>query len=182
VTDLRTERRPNAVAGVARFATDWELGRTGGTATSPLRTPVYLVVGFDGTEPAQRALDSAARLLRDHDGGLEVVYVAHLPATAAMSPDAMVEVSNGFDETERFLYDESRSRLESIEPRWHFQRRQGAVGHELIAVADELRQRHGPQARIALVVGGSAHKYHRVIGSVSSNLERADRFPVVVVP
>jgi nucleotide-binding universal stress UspA family protein len=182
MTLLQTERRPSAAAGVAGFATDWELGRRGGTATSPLRTPVYLVVGFDGTEPSQRALDSAARLLHDHDGGLEVVYVAHVPATAAMSPDAMVEVTNGFDHTEHRLFDETRSRLQSTEPRWHFQRRQGAVGHELITVADELRRRHGPQARIALIVGGSAHKYHRVIGSVSSNLERVDRFPVVVVP
>jgi nucleotide-binding universal stress UspA family protein len=181
MTALKTERRP-AVAGMAGFATDWELGRNGEGATSPLRTPVYLVVGFDGSEPAQRALDSAARLLHDHDGGLEVVYVAHLPATAAMSLDAMVEMTKGLDETERLLHDETRSRLESTEPRWHFQRRQGAVGHELIAVADELRQRHGPQARIVLIVGGSAHKYHRVIGSVSSNLERVDRFPVVVVP
>jgi hypothetical protein len=113
------------------------------------------------------------------NGGLEIVHVAHLPATAATSPGAMVEVTNGFDETERLLYDESRSRLESTEPRWHFQRREGAVGHEPIGVADELRQRHGPQARIALIVGGSAHKYHRVIGSVSSNLERVDRFSVV---
>lgn len=181
MTALKTERRP-AAAGAAGFATDGELGRKGEGATSPLRTPVYLVVGFDGSEPAQRALDSAARLLHDHDGGLEVVYVAHLPATAAMSPDAMVEVIKGFDHLERLLYDETRSRLESTEPRWHFQRRQGAVGHELIAVADELRQRHGPQARIVLIVGGSAHKYHRVIGSVSSNLERVDRFAVVVVP
>jgi nucleotide-binding universal stress UspA family protein len=181
MTALNTELRPNA-AGVAGFVTDWELGRRGGTASSPPRAPVYLVVGFDGSGPAKRALDSAARLLHDHDGGLEVVFVAHLPATAAMSPDAMVEVTNGFDDTERLLYDETRSRLESTEPRWHFQRREGAVGHELIAVADELLRRHGPRTRIALIVGGSAHKYHRVIGSVSSNLERVDRFPVVVVP
>jgi hypothetical protein len=66
------------------------------------------------------------------NGGLEIVHVAHLPATAATSPGAMVEVTNGFDETERLLYDESRSRLESTEPRWHFQRREGAVGHEPI--------------------------------------------------
>ena len=58
----------------------------------------------------------------------------------------------------------------------------GAVAHELTAVADELRSQHGPEARIGVVVGGSAHKYHRFLGSVSMNLERVDRFPVLVVP
>ena len=33
MTALKTERRPNA-AGMARFATDWELDRKGATATS----------------------------------------------------------------------------------------------------------------------------------------------------
>jgi hypothetical protein len=56
------------------------------------------------------------------------------------------------------------------------------VAHELIAVGDELRRQNGPQATIVLIVGGSSHKHHRLLGSVSSNLERVDRFPVVVVP
>src|SRR5487761_1199022 len=86
MTLLETERRPGAAADVVGFATDWEVARNRGTVPSPLRSPVYLVVGFDGTEPARRALDSAARLLHDQEGVLEVVYVAHLPATAALSP------------------------------------------------------------------------------------------------
>ena len=63
-----------------------------------------------------------------------------------------------------------------------FNVRDGAVTHEVIAVADELRRQHGPKALIVVVVGGSAHKYHRFVGSVSMNLERVDRFPVLVVP
>jgi nucleotide-binding universal stress UspA family protein len=143
---------------------------------------VFLVVGYDGTEPAQRALESAARLLHDRDGGLEVVYVAHIPASAALSAEAMVEVKNGFDDQEGSLASEVRTRLAATEPRWHFQRRDGAVAQELTAVADELHHQHGPEARFAIVVGGSAHKYHRFLGSVSMNLERVDRFPVLVVP
>ena len=166
----------------AEFATEWEIQRTLGTAGGSRTDPVFLVVGFDGTEPAQRALDSAARLLHDRDGALEVVYVAHVPAGAAMSPEAVAEVGNGFDDLAAHLAGEVRSRLGANEPRWHFQRRDGTVAHELTAVADELRRQHGPQSRVAVIVGGSAHKYHRVLGSVSMNLERVDRFPVMVVP
>lgn len=164
------------------FATEWETQAAAGTRTETAMDPVFLVVGFDGTEPAQRALESAARFLRGRDGGLEVVYVAHAPAGATLSAAAMAEVRNGFDDFEVRLAGEVRSQLGASEPRWHFQRRDGTVAHELMAVADDLSREHGPQARIAVVVGGSAHKYHRFLGSVSMSLERVDRFPVVVVP
>ena len=163
-------------------ATEWETQPTAGTAAGAGTAPLLLVVGFDGTVPAQRALDRAARLLNHRDGALEVVYVAHVPAGAALSADAMVEVENGLDDQEARLAGEVRSRLAASEPRWHFQRRDGAVADELIAVADELHRQRGAKARIAVVVGGSAHKSHRFVGSVSMNLERVERFPVLVVP
>jgi nucleotide-binding universal stress UspA family protein len=159
------------------FSTEWETERTAGTPDGSW-DPVFLVVGFDGTEPAQRALETAARLLRHRDGAIEVVYVAHAPAGAATSS----EVRNGFDDLAAHLASDVRSRLGAGEPRWHFQRRDGTVARELSAVADELRRQYGPHARVAVIVGGSAHKYHDLLGSVSMNLERLDRFPVMVVP
>ncbi len=168
--------------GYSAFATEWETQPTAGTMGGGREAPLFLVVGFDGSAPAQRALDSAARLLHGRDGALEIVYVAHVPAGAALSGDAMVEVENSFEDLEDHLAGEVRSRLGATEPRWHFQRRDGAVAHELAAVADELARRYGPEARIGVIVGGSAHRYHRFMGSVSMNLERADRFPVMVVP
>jgi nucleotide-binding universal stress UspA family protein len=164
------------------FGIEWEPQQTAGTAGGASTGPVFLVVGYDGTEPAQRALDSAATFLHDRAGALEVVYVAHLPAGATLSAEAVSEVKDGFDDLEIHFAAEVRSRLGANVPRWHFQRRDGTVAHELTAVADELRRQHGPQARIAIIVGGSAHNDHRVLGSVSMNLERVDRFPVVVVP
>jgi nucleotide-binding universal stress UspA family protein len=164
------------------FGIEWEPQQTAGTAGGASTGPVFLVVGYDGTEPAQRALDSAATFLHDRAGALEVVYVAHLPAGATLSAEAVSEVKDGFDDLETHFAAEVRSRLGANVPRWHFQRRDGTVAHELTAVADELRRQHGPQARIAIIVGGSAHNDHRVLGSVSMNLERVDRFPVVVVP
>ena len=42
------------------FATEWTMEQTAGTASSSAGAPVVVVVGFDGSEPAQRALDAAA--------------------------------------------------------------------------------------------------------------------------
>ena len=53
---------------------------------------LYLVVGYDGSPPATRALDAAANLLRGRTGRIEVVYVAHLPSIDMMSSGAVAEM------------------------------------------------------------------------------------------
>jgi nucleotide-binding universal stress UspA family protein len=174
--------RPTGALRKAAFATEGELSRREAKERGSDNAPVVVVVGFDGTESAQRALDGAARLLQHRDGWLEVVFVAHLPATTALMPTGVGEVVGSLDELEALLGREISRRLDRTGPRWHFQRRDGDVAQELIAVADEASRRNGPQASIVLVVGGSMHKYHRLLGSVSSRLARVDRFPVVVVP
>ena len=50
--------------------------------TAPPAGNLYLVVGYDGSPPAIRALDAAVRLLHGRTGSIEVVYVAHLPSWA----------------------------------------------------------------------------------------------------
>ena len=77
-------RRTDPLAGTA-FVTEWVLEQTSGTAGRPPDAPVVLVVGFDGSEPAKRALDAAAALLRGREGRLEVVYVAQDPAASTSS-------------------------------------------------------------------------------------------------
>src|SRR5580704_19373801 len=52
--------------------------QTAGTIGESPAAPVYAVVGFDGSPPAIRALDGAARLLHGRVGGLEIVFVAHV--------------------------------------------------------------------------------------------------------
>ncbi len=41
----------------------------------PATGDLYLVVGYDGSPPATRALDAAVRLLHGRAGSIEVVYV-----------------------------------------------------------------------------------------------------------
>jgi nucleotide-binding universal stress UspA family protein len=152
----------------AAFATEWAMEQTAGTAAAAGTQPVFIVVGFDGSEAGERALDAGARLLHDREGALEVVY-------ATRDPD-------GQGHPEQRLAHKVRERLLTTERRWHFQRRDGAVTDQLIAVAEELRREHGPEASIILVVGGTPPTHEHVDGSVVLDLARADRFPLVVVP
>jgi nucleotide-binding universal stress UspA family protein len=62
------------------------------TADAPLTRDLHLVVGYDGSPPASRALDSAVTLVRGRTGRIEVVYVAHLSSTVMLSADAVAEM------------------------------------------------------------------------------------------
>jgi hypothetical protein len=60
-------------------------------ATPPV-ADLRLIVGYDGSPPATRALDAAVRLAQCRTGRIEVVYVAHLSSMAALSPGAVAEI------------------------------------------------------------------------------------------
>ena len=164
--------------------------QTAGTITGTSDRSVYAVVGFDGSAASLRALDTAARLLNDRPGGMEIVYVAHLPAIAAaadMVGEASADVLQSLDDATRELAEKVRthqqaSHLRGAAQRWHFQRRDGAIADNLIAAADELRRQHGPDAAVVLIVGRSEHGYHHVLGSVPAALERHAHYPVIVIP
>ena len=67
-------------------------------ATAPPAGNLHLVVGYDGSPPAIRALDAAVRLLHGRTGSIEVVYVAHLPSIDMLSPGAITEMEANFDD------------------------------------------------------------------------------------
>jgi nucleotide-binding universal stress UspA family protein len=163
--------------------------QTAGTRVGAPDGPVYAVVGFDGSASSLRALDTAARLLNDRPGGMEIVYVAHVPAVAAagLVGAASADLLQSFDDNTRELSEQVRDRLQASHlraaaQRWHFQRRDGAIADNLIAVADDLRYTRGPDAEVFLVVGRSEHGYHHVLGSVPAALERHVHYPVLVIP
>jgi nucleotide-binding universal stress UspA family protein len=139
------------------------------------------MVGYDGSPPARRALDAAVRLLQGRSGRIEVVYVAHMPSMAALSPTAVAELETGFDDVEQELRTMAGEQLQGHEDRWGFERRQGLIAEELLAAAKETSAAE-PDASVAIVVGSSSQVAHRVVGSVTVSLARHSPVPLIVVP
>jgi len=151
------------------------------TTAMPPTGPVHLVVGYDGSPPASRALDAAVRLLQDRTGRIHVVYVAHLSSLAMLSPGAIAEIESDFDEIEQQLRVAAAEQLRDRAAAWGFERRQGIVPEELIAMATAIGEA-GADSTVAIVVGSSSHATHRVVGSVAVSLARHSPVPLVIVP
>jgi nucleotide-binding universal stress UspA family protein len=150
-------------------------------ANPPPAVAVRIVVGYDGSPPADRALDAAVRLLSGRTGSITAVYVGHISSTAMLSADAIVEIENDFDQVEKELRASVGERLRGEVDNWDFERRQGQIAHELIAATEEIRSRH-PDDTVAIVVGSSSSAVHRMVGSVPVNLARHSPVPLVIVP
>jgi nucleotide-binding universal stress UspA family protein len=143
---------------------------------------LVVVVGFDGSESAYRALDAATQLISGRPGTIVVVYVAHLAATAGFSAEAVLESRKAFDSLEQQFTEAIRSRLDGPEQRWSLQRRDGIVADQLVAAADQVSRDYDNDASVVIVVGSALHAYHHVVGSVPVALVRHAKYPIVVVP
>ena len=148
---------------------------------TPSATNLFLVVGYDGSPPARRALDAAIALLHGRSGRIDVVYVGHVPAVDMLSADAIVEMDASFDEIERDLRASAREQLDGREERWRFERGQGVITDQLITAAAYLRDEH-PGDSVVIVVGSSSQAAHRLVGSVAVSLARRSPVPIVIVP
>ncbi len=151
------------------------------TTATPPATDLRLVVGYDGSPPANRALQTAANMLQSRPGCLEVTYVAHIPSMASLSAGAVTELESGFDDIEKELRTVVREQMRGRDERWEFARREGPIAEELIAAAKGHAADH-PDATVAIVVGGSSQAAHRILGSVAVSLARHAPVPLLIVP
>jgi hypothetical protein len=78
-------------------------------------------------------------LLQGRVGCIDVVWVAHLSSTARLSADAVVEMEATFDELQPELRAQAAGQLRGRGADWEFERRQGVIADELIAVAAGIR-------------------------------------------
>lgn len=151
------------------------------TTAAPSGELLHIVVGYDGSPPAVRALDAAAGLLRGRPGRIDVVWVAHLSSTVMLSAAAIAEMESGFDELERDLSAQAAGQLRDSGAAWEFERRQGPIAEELVAVATGIREA-SPGQTVVIVIGSSSHATHRMVGSVAVSLARHSPVPLLVVP
>jgi nucleotide-binding universal stress UspA family protein len=148
---------------------------------TPTTGNLYLVVGYDGSPPATRALDAAVALLHGRSGEIDVVYAAHLSSAEMLSAEAITEMETTFDEIARDLHAQADKQLRGREHRWRFGRGQGAIADVLLATAGQVRNAH-PGDTVAIVVGGSSQAMHRLVGSVAVTLARRSPVPLLIVP
>jgi nucleotide-binding universal stress UspA family protein len=149
---------------------------------TPAVRELHVVVGFDGSPPALRALDTAARLLSVRPPGrITVVWVAHLASTVEMSADAVAIVENDFDQVAEELRTAAAERLAASGLPWDFRWRQGLIARELVAAAEEI-QAARPDDVVVILVGSSSSAMHRMVGSVAVQLAHHSPVPVTIVP
>jgi nucleotide-binding universal stress UspA family protein len=151
------------------------------TTDAPSGGFLHIVVGYDGSPPATRALDAAVRLLQGRTGRIEVVWVAHLSTAVMMSAGAIAEMEESFSELAPEMRDQAAAQLDGSGLDWGFQQLEGLIPDELIAMATGLRDA-SPGQTVVIVVGSSSHATHRVVGSVTVSLARHSPVPVVIVP
>jgi nucleotide-binding universal stress UspA family protein len=151
------------------------------SADAPAVAQAHLVVGFDGSPPAIRALDAAVRLLSVRPGRIMVVWVAHLTSAVELSADAIAIVESDFDTVAAELRTAAAERLEASGVPWEFKWRQGLIAVELVAEAESV-QAAEPDDVVAIVVGSSSSAMHRVVGSAAVSLARHSPVPVMIVP
>ena len=96
------------------------------TTVPPPTGFLHLVVGYDGSPPASRALDAAVRLLQGRTGRIEVVYVAHLSSLVMLSAGAIAEMEKDFDEIEQELRAQAAEQLRASGAAWEFERRRAS--------------------------------------------------------
>ena len=146
------------------------------TTAPPPTAFLNLVVGYDGSPPARRALDAAIVLLHGRTGRIDVVCVTHTPVVADAAP---VDMDPGPIEQE--LRAQAAEQLRDRGAAWGFERRQGNTAHELTAAATGIRDAN-PDRFVMIVVGSSSSAIHRVAGSVAVGLGRHPPVPLLIVP
>jgi nucleotide-binding universal stress UspA family protein len=152
-------------------------------APSASPPPIDLVVAYDASEPADRALDWSIRILAYRRGTLHVVYVSRPAGAAGLSGIGYAEMLEANDEVANDILKLVEQRLAPEGLMWSFERRDGSPVEEILAAAKE-RSATAPSDTTTtfIVVGRSAHAIHHLIGSVPVGLLHRSEYPVVVVP
>ena len=178
-----------AVAGVAALALVTARRRQAPAFPVPLRfaadaattaDAVGLVVGFDNSEPARRALGWAARLPAARHGGLHVVYADHAIIDSDLSGFGHAEMEAARDAEAAAVAAAAAEIVTAAGLPYTFERRQDAPADAIVSGASAQAAALGGAPLI--VVGRSGHAAHHILGSVPVRLLHHSPYPVLTVP
>jgi Universal stress protein family len=141
---------------------------------------VALVVGFDDSEPARRALIWGADLLRSRPGDLHVIYADHVLIDSDLSGFARAEMDQARDEKAARVAQAAAEIAAATGTPYTFERREGSPADAILHAASGYAAAE-PASMPVIVAGRSHHAAHQVIGSVPVRLLHQSPYPVVTI-
>jgi nucleotide-binding universal stress UspA family protein len=142
--------------------------------------PITLVVGFDDSAPARRALSWGADLLRARPGTLHVVYADHPLLDSDLSGFGRPEMDEARDEKAAAVAQAAAEIAATADVPYTFERRQESPADAMLAAANDLDGAE-PASEPVLVTGRSHHAPHRILGSVPVELLHQSPYPVLTI-
>jgi nucleotide-binding universal stress UspA family protein len=142
--------------------------------------PITLVVGFDDSAPARRALTWGADLLRARPGTLHVVYADHPLIDSDLSGFGRGEMDEARDDKAAAVAQAAAEIAATAGVPYTFVRRQESPADAMLAAANDLDGAE-PVSEPVLVTGRSHHAPHRILGSVPVELLHESPYPVLTI-
>lgn len=139
--------------------------------------PSTIVVGFDNSGPARRALTWAAHLAAIRPVSLRVVYADRGVLDTDLSGFAHAEMTATRDQESAAIEQAAARLVGAAGLSATFERRQGSPADALLAAAGAAGG-----GRPVIVVGRSGHTAHHVLGSVPVRLLHHSPYPVLTIP
>jgi universal stress protein family protein len=142
--------------------------------------PISLVVGFDNSEPARRALGWGADLLRARPGTLHVIYSDHVLIDSDLSGFAHTEMDETRDAKTAGVADAAAQIAAAAGVPYTFERRQESPADAILSAAS-VQDAAEPGRTPVIVTGRSRHAAHEIIGSVPVRLLHESPYPVLTI-
>ncbi len=151
-----------------------------GSPDSGAAQSATLVVGFDDSEPARRALIWSADLLRTRPGTLHVVYADHVLIDSDLSGFGRPEMDDARDEKAASAAQGASEIAAAAGTSYTFERRQESPADAILHAAS-IHAAAEPASTLVIVAGRSHHAAHHVIGSVPVRLLHESPYPVLTI-
>jgi nucleotide-binding universal stress UspA family protein len=142
--------------------------------------PVSLVVGFDNSEPARRALSWAVRQAAAHPAVLRIVYADHVVVNSDLSGLAHAEMATAQDQEAAEIAGAAAEIAAGSGVPYTFERRPSTPADAILSGAST--QAAAGDGEPVIVVGRSGHAARHVLGSVPVRLLHHSSYPVLAIP